>query len=693
MMRSAKKELINKTARALFAAGGVSVLIVIILILIFLFKETIPVFSGAEITGKNSISVSSKIIGASISERGNLISHVFQGGLSLVDRNGANVNRFDLPEKILSAEFKKNTLLVADADKIYLYDYRYVSDGSASLDSNAELISLFQCPMPKGMKTAEVSSKDDTSVDIIYYGDKRIQLIKYSLGGNIEQVKIDTEILSVIKSAEVYFDGSLIAVSDDGRIYVIDVNGNVNDVLKEDGISAFGMLTGKRGFVVADLSGNISVYSSSNREGSSSFHKIHKIDSCGKKVTSISMSEKDRTFAVSYDDGSIRLYYSTTEKLLLEIEDMSGNILISGNGKTLLNYGSKLVLYDIKNNHPDISFKALFGKIWYEGYSEPSYVWQSTGGADDFEPKYSLMPLIFGTAKGSLFALLFAVPLALCGALFMNQFMHPDLQRLIKPAVEIMAGLPSVIIGFLGGLWLAPVLEQYLPGILVGLIITPVAVIIAGHLVEKYFTRSGGEIYGKEIFIILPVIVLVFGTSVMFSNEISSIVFNGDFKDFFFTKTGTPYDQRNAIVVGFAMGFAVIPVIFSLAEDALSFVPREIIAGSLALGLSRWQTVSGVVLKAAKSGIVSAVMIGFGRAVGETMIVLMATGNTPLMSLSPFNGFRTLSANIAVELPETAVGSSPYRILFLSALILFIFTFAINILTGFIRGNMRKESK
>ena len=389
----------------------------------------------------------------------------------------------------------------------------------------------------------------------------------------------------------------------------------------------------------------------------------------------------------------MRLYYSTTEKLLLEIDDLNGNILISGNGKNLLSYGSKLVLYDVKNNHPDISFKALFGKIWYEGYFEPGYVWQSTGGADDFEPKYSLMPLIFGTVKGSLFALLFAVPLALCGALFMNQFMHPDLQRLIKPAVEIMAGLPSVIIGFLGGLWLAPVLEQYLPGILLGLVITPVAVIFAGHLVEKFFTKSGGEIYGKEIFIILPVIVLVFGTSIMFSNEISSLVFNGDFKDFFFTKTGTPYDQRNAIVVGFAMGFAVIPVIFSLAEDALSFVPREIIAGSLALGLSRWQTVSGVVLKAAKSGIVSAVMIGFGRAVGETMIVLMATGNTPLMSLSPFNGFRTLSANIAVELPETAVGSSPYRILFLSALILFIFTFAINILTGFIRGNMRKESK
>ncbi|MBP7901760.1 MAG: ABC transporter permease subunit [Spirochaetes bacterium] len=693
MIRSARKELINKTARALFAAGGISVLFVIILILVFLFKETIPVFSGAEITGKNSITVSDKVIGASISERGNLLSLVFQGELSLVDRNGTDVNRFDLPEKIVSAEFRKNTLLVSDAEKIYLYDYKYISDGSASLDSNSELTSLFQIIKPKGFQSAVVSSRDDSSVEIIIYGGKRFQLIKYSLNGNVEEIKLDTEILSMIKSIDVYFDGSLIAVSDDGRIYVVDSSGNAADVLKEDGISSFGMLAGRRGFVVTDSSGNISVYSSSNIDGASSFHKIHKIDSCGKKVASLYLSDKDRTFAVNYEDGSMRMYYSTTEKMLLELNGLSGKTLISGNGKNLLSYGDKLVMYDIKNNHPDISFKALFGKVWYEGYSEPAYVWQSTGGSDDFEPKYSLMPLIFGTVKGSLFALLFAVPIALCGALFMNQFMHPDLQRLIKPAVEIMAGLPSVIIGFLGGLWLAPVLEQYLPGILAGSVITPVAVIFSGHIVEKYFSKSGGEIYGKEIFYILPVIVLVFGTSVMFSNEISSVLFNGDFKDFFFTKTGTPYDQRNAIVVGFAMGFAVIPVIFSLAEDALSFVPKEIIAGSLALGLSRWQTVSGVVLKAAKSGIVSAVMIGFGRAVGETMIVLMATGNTPLMSMSPFNGFRTLSANIAVELPETAVGSSPYRILFLSALILFIFTFAINFLTGFIRGNLRKGSK
>ena len=366
---------------------------------------------------------------------------------------------------------------------------------------------------------------------------------------------------------------------------------------------------------------------------------------------------------------------------------------MSGNGRSLLSYGKKNIIYDIENNHPDISLGALFGKVWYEGYSAPAYVWQSTGGTDDFEPKFSLIPLIFGTVKGSLFALIFAVPIALCGALFMNQFMHPDLQRIIKPAVEIMAGLPSVIIGFLGGLWLAPMLQQYLPGIITGLIAAPLAAVLGGYAVEKYFTKSSGDIYGKEIFYVLPVIIGVFALCIIFSSQIGQAVFGGDFKDFIFKSTGAPYDQRNAIVVGFAMGFAVIPVIFSLAEDALSFVPREIIAGSLALGLSRWQTVSGVVLKAAKTGIISAVMLGFGRAVGETMIVLMATGNTPITSFSPFNGFRTLSANIAVELPETAVGSSPYRILFLSALILFLFTFLINTITGIIRFNLKKESK
>jgi phosphate transport system permease protein len=139
------------------------------------------------------------------------------------------------------------------------------------------------------------------------------------------------------------------------------------------------------------------------------------------------------------------------------------------------------------------------------------------------------------------------------------------------------------------------------------------------------------------------------------------------------------------------MGFAVIPIIFAIAEDAFSNVPPNLVAGSLALGADRWQTVTRVVLPTASPGIFSAVMIGFGRAVGETMIVLMATGNTPIMDWNPFNGFRTLSANIAVEIPEAPHGGTLYRALFLAALLLFLMTFVVNTVAELVRQRLRER--
>jgi phosphate transport system permease protein len=154
---------------------------------------------------------------------------------------------------------------------------------------------------------------------------------------------------------------------------------------------------------------------------------------------------------------------------------------------------------------------------------------------------------------------------------------------------------------------------------------------------------------------------------------------------------GIPFDQRNAVIVGLAMGFAVVPNIFSIAEDAIFSVPRHLVHGSLALGATPWQTLWRVVLLTASPGIFSAVMIGLGRAVGETMIVLMATGNTPVMDLSIFQGMRTLSANIAVEMPESEVDSTHYRVLFLAALVLFMFTFLFNTAAEVVRQRLRRK--
>ena len=152
---------------------------------------------------------------------------------------------------------------------------------------------------------------------------------------------------------------------------------------------------------------------------------------------------------------------------------------------------------------------------------------------------------------------------------------------------------------------------------------------------------------------------------------------------------GITYDQRNSLVVGIAMGFAVIPIIFTICEDAVFGVPEHLTMGSLALGATTWQTAVRVVLLTASPGIFSAVMIGFGRAVGETMIVLMATGNTAIMDMNIFEGFRTLSANIAVEMPESEVDSTHYRILFLAALVLFLATFLFNTIAEVVRQRLR----
>jgi phosphate transport system permease protein len=149
------------------------------------------------------------------------------------------------------------------------------------------------------------------------------------------------------------------------------------------------------------------------------------------------------------------------------------------------------------------------------------------------------------------------------------------------------------------------------------------------------------------------------------------------------------FDQRNAVVVGFALGFAVIPIIFTLAEDAFSNVPPSLVSASLALGATRWQAARTVVLPAASPGLFAAVMTGLGRAVGETMIVLMATGNTPILSLSPFDGMRTMSACIAVELPEAPYGGTLYRVLILTALLLFAMTFVLNTVAVMISARLR----
>ncbi len=360
--------------------------------------------------------------------------------------------------------------------------------------------------------------------------------------------------------------------------------------------------------------------------------------------------------------------------------------------------------WEVEDHHPEASFNAFFGKIWYEGAEGPAYTWQSSSGADEFEAKYSLVPLFYGTVKGTCYALLFALPIALLAAVYVSQFLRPEWRQVVKPTMEVMASLPSVVLGFLAGLWLAPLVDASLLKLICVVAVLAPSALCAGllwSLLPQPVRRRVGP--GWEFIWLLPFLVLAGWAAWQAAPWVEATFFSvkdvasgqpvADFREWWRQTSGWSYDSRNSLVVGFVMGFAVIPLVFTIAEDALSNVPTSLVSGSLACGASRWQTVWRVVVPTAISGIVSAVMIGFGRAIGETMIVVMATGNTPVMESNPFSGMRTLSANIAVELPEAATGHTHYRALFLGACCLFFLTFLINTLAEVLRQRLRERYK
>ena len=246
-----------------------------------------------------------------------------------------------------------------------------------------------------------------------------------------------------------------------------------------------------------------------------------------------------------------------------------------------------------------VSWRYLLMPHQWTGYDKPSYIWQPVSEIH----KYNIVPLLLGSLKTTLVAMLFAVPLALGAAIYVSQLASNNVREWIKPAIELLSGIPSVVMGFF-------------------------ALLVMASLMQNVFGYAS---------------------------------------------------RLNALVAGVALGFAVIPVVFTIAEDALTSVPRTFSQAALALGASRWKATWQIVLPAALPGVLAAVILGFGRAIGETMIVLMASGNASILSWSPTDSARTITATIAAELAETVFGSHHYRLLFLIGLLLFIVRFISNL--------------
>ncbi|HSC84350.1 MAG TPA: ABC transporter permease subunit [Pseudomonas sp.] len=474
------------------------------------------------------------------------------------------------------------------------------------------------------------------------------------------------------------------------------LNGRYNLLHGEAEVSTVSPLLGGISLLVGDSQGGIGQwFMVRDADGKSVFTPIRNFQLGTAPVTQIIAEERRKGFVALDSSGQMGIFHSTAHRTLLTEKVADGQAIAALSpraNRLVVASGEQLQRYVIDNPHPEVSWSALWGKVWYESYDEPKYVWQSTSANSDFEPKMSLAPLTFGTLKAAFYAMLLAAPLAICAAIYTAYFMAPGMRRKVKPVIELMEALPTVILGFFAGLFLAPYVEGHLPGIFSLLLLTPLGVLLAAYAWSRLPERIRLLVpEGWEAALLIPVILLVGAGSLGMSGHMENWFFGGDMRLWISNDLGIAFDQRNALVVGLAMGFAVIPNIFSIAEDAVFSVPKSLTQGSLALGATPWQTMTRVVILTASPGIFSALMIGLGRAVGETMIVLMATGNTPIMDMNIFEGLRTLAANTAVEMPESEVGSSHYRVLFLAALVLLSFTFVMNTLAEMIRTRLRKK--
>jgi phosphate transport system permease protein len=588
-------------------------------------------------------------------------------------------------------------------------------------------------------------------------------------------------------------DRVLIATAD-GTLYRYDARDFSQPVLAEttrafDGevaaITSLAYLNAEHAMVVGGSNGAVDVFFRLEQPdaGTTDGYRLVRArshDNQGAPIVGISEAQRKKSLATLGADGSLWVRHSTSDRTLFRFQRESDPgtaaalmMMPRMDGVLLVDESGQVDAWSYYFPHPETTLRGVFGKLWYEGYSEPTYTWQSSSGTDVFEPKYSLVPLIFGTLKATVYALLFAVPIALLGAIYTSEFLHRKVRATVKPVMEMMESLPTVVLGFIAALVLAPIVEEWIAAVILAFVSIPMGLMLGAFTWQTLPATIALRLGGVPKFLFMIVAILLFGyVAYRLGPAFERALFYGDFKGWvngdvgsglpFLFLVGFPlsfvvvgwsfgrwfgqawrmklrecsreqagrldfarwgvfllvagalswalaglltlagydprggvvdtYSQRNALVVGFVMGFAVIPNIYTLAEDALNAVPAHLRAASLASGATPWQTAMWVILPVAASGVFSAVMIGMGRAVGETMIVVMAAGNTPVMDWNVFSGLRTLSANIAVELPEAVKDGTLYRTLFLAALTLFVMTFVINTLAELVRQRFRKRA-
>jgi phosphate transport system permease protein len=723
-----KRALIDGGARYAIGFGGISIIFAVVLIFFYLLWVVLPIFKPVDVQQQATFELST---GDSLSrylvmeESGELAVRILASGdiqfFNLSSGKIVHQEAVDLPEygsvlDVVKLDREGRQLaLMLDNTRVLFVELNYRVN---FVDGVRELIASVAYPYSEEaleLKSIErvtrlaVQRSGDMLMLAALDNDGELLLQSYNLEDDTELTEPETETL-VTTTGNIDF---ILFDANAQWMYLADRSGGVvlYDVQDLDDVSLIGhmrllpperqlthlnMLLGGVSMLAADDKGKVTQWSLQRDEKNQhTLSEVRSFQSASPLVSLVPEHRRKGMIGIN-TEGELLVFYTTSERTLFDKKMIKGDVkraVLSSRADRLLvetNLGYQVLHID--NDYPELSWHALWGQVMYEGYTEPQYSWQSSASNTDFEPKFSFMPLAFGTLKAAFYAMIIAVPLAIMGALYTAYFMSPKMRGWVKPSIEIMGALPTAILGFLAGLWFAPYVEANLLAVMSLAFIFPIGLLLFAWCWTYLPSSVRHHIpEGWHAAVLIPVIIIIGWLTLRIAPSIELVLFDGNIRGWMLHEFGIGYDQRNSVVVGIAMGLAVIPSIFSLSEDAIFSVPKHLVNGSLALGATTWQTLMRVVLLTASPGIFSAVMIGFGRAIGETMIVLMATGNTPLMDTSMFQGMRTLSANIAVELPESEVGSTHYRILFLAALMLFMVTFVFNTAAEVIRQRLRKR--
>ncbi len=723
----------DKIAKTLIKTCGIMVIVSVLAILGLIVKVTLPLFTPSKLTQGHALPFAAannaQPLAIGIDSYGEVL-HVIdqQGGLSFIDaKSGAVLSRHPLQAEgtspVRHIEQYKNSfynILWQDSTLAMIevkYQPKFDDSGKRRIEPSFQTINTWPavdhpeqlansyCRLSEDGRFSRIDLLTDNTITVNneitttdLFDNKTTETVtlrvKDPLPGRVTAITLDDNGSALYAGT----DNGYVERWDLSKDDTMDKTDTFAATNHAEPISALGLVFGGQSLVVGSQSGVVETWMQVRAEANSAIHKMQKIHTLHPHqgaVSTILASRRSKTIYTISSAGVIHGDHLTSERHLFEIPATSQLFGVSqkDNALVAINDQHQIHTWVIDNPHPEASLRTLFGKVWYEGYAKPEFVWQSSSQSDDSEPKLSLIPLIFGTMKGTFYAMLFSIPLAIFGAVYTSQFTSYRFRKNIKPIIEVMASVPSVVIGFLIALWLAPIVERALFPIVVGFLVMPLLFTVVMLLIQPLYKnrRVVNLLKGYEFLLLLPVLFLGGWLAVQLAPALEGLFFHGNFKLWLYQDMGMRYDQRNCIIIAFGLGICVIPIIFSITEDALSNIPPSLTAASLALGASRWQTVWRVILPSASPGIFAAMIIGFGRAVGETMVVLMATGNTPIMDWSIFNGMRTLSANIAVEIPEAPLGGTLYRVLFLCATVLFSLTFILNTGAEIIREHLRKK--